>query len=171
MTEPQETFVRFSLSDRVQHVVLIVSFSLLGLTGLPQKYSSMDWAKTLVGAFGGIDNVRTIHHLNAVLLIAVCAYHVGYGLYRLFFRKARFEMLPGVKDARDAAGNIAYFLGLRQLRPRFDRYNYMEKFEYWAVVWGMSVMALTGTALLFPTLATSLVPGIVLPAAKSIHGG
>ncbi len=171
MNDKPETFLRFSVSDRMQHVLVIVTFTLLALTGLPQKYSNLDWAKTLVSAMGGIDWVRMIHHLSALVLILTCLYHVVNGAYRLLFRHARFEMFPRLKDAQDAAGNIAYFLGIRPTHPRFDRYNYMEKFEYWGVAWGMAVMALTGLALLFPTVVTALLPGIMIPAAKSIHGG
>jgi formate dehydrogenase subunit gamma len=171
MSKEQETFLRFSLDDRLQHILIIVTFTLLGLTGVPQKYSNMDWAKTFVSLLGGIDNVRLIHHINAILLIAVCLYHVVHGAYRLFFKRARFEIFPQFKDARDIVGNIAYFLGIRQTRPRFERFNYMEKFEYWAVVWGMGMMALTGAVMWFPTLFTSILPGIFVPAAKSAHGG
>jgi formate dehydrogenase subunit gamma len=171
MNDKLETYVRFSLSDRIQHVFVIVTFTLLALTGLPQKYSNLDWAKTLVSAMGGIDWVRTVHHLSAVILILTCVYHVLQGAHRLLFEHARFEMWPRRQDAQDAVANVAYFLGLRPERPRFDRYNYMEKFEYWGVAWGMMVMALTGLALLFPTLVTVILPGITLAAAKSIHGG
>ena len=171
MNETRETFVRFSLSDRVQHLLIVVTVSLLALTGLPQKYSSLEWAKTLVSALGGIDVVRTIHHVNAFVLGITCLYHVGKGLYRLLVRRARFEMWPRLKDGRDVVENVGYFLGIRKTRPRFDRYSYMEKFEYWGVVWGMLVMALTGLALFYPTVVTALLPGIIIPAAKSIHGG
>lgn len=170
MNDKQETFVRFSLDDRIQHLLIIVSFCLLALTGVPQKYSSLEWAKTLVAVMGGIDLVRTMHHMSAVVLGGTCLYHLFRGLYRLVALRARFEMWPTLKDARDALGNIAYFIGIRNSRPRFDRYNYMEKFEYWAVVWGMAVMSLTGLALLFPSAFTTLVPGIFIPAAKSVHG-
>ncbi len=171
MSNTQDSFLRFSLNDRLQHILLIVTFSLLALTGVPQKYSNLDWAKTLVNMIGGIDVVRTIHHISAVVLLIVCFYHLANALYRLVFKHARLEMWPKVKDATDAVANIAYFIGFRKLRPRFDRYNYMEKFEYWAVVWGMGVMALTGLALWFPIFFTSLIPGIFIPTAKSIHGG
>jgi formate dehydrogenase subunit gamma len=169
--EQETTFIRFSLNDRVQHILLIVSFCILALTGVPQKYSSMDWAKTLVSLLGGIEIVRIIHHINALLLGSVCIYHIAYALYQLRVKHARFEMMPQLKDAYDIFANIAYFIGIRRIRPRFGRYSYMEKFEYWAVVWGMGIMALTGLIMWFPTFFTSLFPGIFIPAAKSAHGG
>ncbi len=171
MNERQRTWVRFSMSDRVQHLALVITFTVLALTGVPQKYSSLEWAKTLVAALGGIDWVRFLHHLSAAALILTSLYHVANGLYRLVFQHARFEMLPRWKDAQDLLANVAYFVGARPSRPRFDRYSYMEKFEYWGVVWGMMVMAVTGLVLLFPTTVTLILPGIVIPAAKSIHGG
>ena len=170
-SEQETTFLRFSLNDRLQHILLIVSFTLLALTGLPQKYSSMDWARTLVSLMGGIETVRTIHHINALILGVVGLYHLASGLYRLCLKRARFEMLPKVQDAFDIVANIAYFLGIKRLRPRFDRYSYMEKFEYWAVVWGMGIMGLTGLIMWFPIFFTSFLPGIFIPAAKSAHGG
>lgn len=171
MSKEQPTFLRFSLDDRIQHVLIIVTFSLLGLTGVPQKYSNLDWAKIFVNVLGGIDNVRLIHHINAIVLIAVCVYHVIRGGYRLIVKRDRFEMMPQIKDVRDVIDNVAYFLGFKKTRPRFDRFSYLEKFEYWGVVWGMGVMAITGAIMWFPTLFTNLLPGVFVPAAKSMHGG
>ena len=171
MNDTQETFLRFSLSDRIQHVLLIIVFALLALTGIPQTFSITDWAKTLVSVFGGIDAMRAIHHVSALILGVIFLYHLLGGLYRLIFKHARFEMFPQLKDARDIVENIAYFLGLRKSRPRFDRYSYMEKIVYWVVAWGMSVMGLTGLVMLFPVIATSVLPGIFIPTARAVHGG
>jgi formate dehydrogenase subunit gamma len=171
MSDAQETFTRFSLSDRIQHVLLIIGFSLLALTGIPQTYSSMDWAKVIVSMFGGIDGMRAIHHISAFITGAICLYHLVSGLYRLFVKQARFEMLPQKKDVTNVVENIAYFLGLRASRPRFDRYTYMEKLVYWVVVWGMCVMGLTGLVMLLPVIAASFFPGDFIPTARAIHGG
>jgi formate dehydrogenase subunit gamma len=171
MSNTQETFIRFSLSDRIQHVLLIIVFSMLALSGIPQTFSTMDWAKVIVSAFGGIDAMRTIHHISAIILGGIFLYHLLLGLYRLIFKRARFEMLPQAKDATDLVENIAYFIGSRKSQPRFDRYSYVEKLVYWVVAWGISVMGLTGLMMLFPVIATSVLPGIFIPTARAIHGG
>jgi formate dehydrogenase subunit gamma len=171
MSEVKNGFSRFSLSERVQHGLLLITVTLLALTGLPQKYSSLEWARPMVELMGGIYVVRIIHRVSAAVLTLGVLYHVVYGLYHLLVKRAHFDMLPRLKDFRDFIGNIAYFLGLKRERPRFDRFNYIEKFEYWAVLWGMAVMAVTGLLMWFPVIATRLFPGIVVPSAKAMHSG
>lgn len=172
MSEVKDSiFSRFSLSERIQHVLLLTTVTLLALTGLPQKYSSLEWARPMVELMGGIYVVRVIHRVSATILTLGVLYHVLYGLYRLLVKRARFDMLPRLKDLRDLIGNLAYFLGLKKERPRFDRFNYIEKFEYWAVLWGMTVMAVTGLLMWFPVIATRLFPGVVVPSAKAMHSG
>ena len=172
MSEVKDSFFsRFSLSERIQHGLLLTTVTLLALTGLPQKYSSLEWARPMVELMGGIYVVRIIHRVSATILTLGVLYHVLYGLYRLLVKRARFDMLPRLKDVRDLIGNLAYFLGLKKERPRFDRFNYIEKFEYWAVLWGMTVMAVTGLLMWFPVIATRLFPGVVVPSAKAMHSG
>jgi len=125
----------------------------------------------MVELMGGIYVVRIIHRVSATLLTLGVLYHVLFGVYRLLVKRARFDMLPRLKDVRDLIGNLAYFLGLKKERPRFDRFNYIEKFEYWAVLWGMTVMAVTGLLMWFPVIATRLFPGVVVPSAKAMHSG
>lgn len=169
MPDKKTTYERFSLSQRVQHIVLFVSFTLLAITGIPQKYSSLPWAATVVSLMGGIAVVRIIHHINAVILTVGTLYHFAVGLLSLR-RGARFDILPRPKDAKDLLANLAFFVGIRKERPKFDRFSYMEKFEYWALIWGMGVMGLTGLMLWFPTVFTRMLPGVFIPAAKAMHG-
>jgi formate dehydrogenase gamma subunit len=166
-----ERFSRFSRSERIQHALLLVMVTLLALTGLPQKFSSMDWAPVMIRMLGGVEVARLIHRFCAFTLIAGMTYHVLYGLYRLVLKRARFEMLPRIRDFNDLKGNIAYFVGIKKERPRFERFNYIEKFEYWAVLWGMVVMTLTGLILWFPASAARILPGLAIPAAKAAHSG
>lgn len=170
MPDQPATHERFSLNLRIQHIILFVSFTLLAITGIPQKYASLPWAATMVGLMGGIELVRIIHRISAVILVAGTLYHFVYGLYALRVRNARFDMLPRPKDARDLFANLGFLLGIRQTRPKFDRFSYMEKFEYWALIWGTGVMALTGAMLWFPTAVTRVLPGVAVPAAKMMHG-
>ena len=121
MPDQPATHERFSLNLRIQHIILFVSFTLLAITGIPQKYASLPWAATMVGLMGGIELVRIIHRISAVILVAGTLYHFVYGLYALRVRNARFDMLPRPKDARDLFANLGFLLGIRQTRPTFDR--------------------------------------------------
>jgi formate dehydrogenase subunit gamma len=171
MTKSDQSFVRFSLSARLQHILIMVSFTVLGITGLPQKFSSLDWARWLVNAMGGIEGTRIVHRVTAIVLVVTIAYHVLRELYRIAIKGQRFDMRPRLRDLKDLAGNLAFLAGARRDRPRFDRFSYMEKFEYWAVAWGMFSIAVTGVFLWFPALVTRLLPGWSVPMAKAAHGG
>lgn len=163
------SFHRFSLNERIQHAILFITVTLLALTGFPQKYSNLGWARTMVEFMGGIGTVRLIHRINAAILLAAFVYHAVYGLYRLLIKRAPFEMLPRPKDVRDFLHNIGYYLGVRETRPRFDRFSYIEKFDYWAVFWGMAIMGGSGLILWFPTIVTRFLPGVVVPIATAAH--
>lgn len=171
MNDQHTTLARFSLSERIQHVWLLVTFALLALTGLPQKFPTSDWAPIFIQILGGIYVVRIIHRICAFLLAVGVIYHLVSGIFFLVTKRARFEMLPRWKDFKDVAGNIAYFLGIKKERPRFEHFNYLEKFEYWALLWGTTIMGLTGLILLFPSISAKILPGLAIPAAKAAHSG
>jgi len=171
MTKTNQTFVRFSLSDRLQHIAIMTSFTILGATGLPQKFSSLDWAAWMVNLMGGIQGIRIVHRINAVILGLAVIYHIVRGVYGVAVKGHRFDMRPRLKDLKDLFHNLGFMLGIRRTRPRFDRFSYMEKFEYWAVAWGMFSVALTGLMLWFPQVVTRYIPGWAVPMAKAAHGG
>jgi cytochrome b subunit of formate dehydrogenase len=170
MSNEPQTFQRFSWNARLQHIILFVSFTLLALTGIPQKYSYMPWARLLIDLMGGIEAARLIHRISAAVLVIESVYHLGYGGYVLLVKKTPFDFWPRLKDLSDIVHNLAYFLGIKKSRPRFDRFNYMEKFEYWALVWGTAVMVITGLVLWFPIFFTGFLPGQLVPSAKALHG-
>ena len=173
MTQQQDTtyYVRFALSQRLEHILLMISFSMLCLTGLPQKYATLGLSQGILNAFGGIENARFVHHIFAVLLIVESLYHALVVAYELLFTRPRpLSMLPGLQDVRDGFASLAYLLGLRQEKPRFGRFDFKQKVEYWAMIWGVVVMGVTGLLLMFPVIATRYLPGILNPVAKVIHG-
>jgi formate dehydrogenase subunit gamma len=170
MTEQQTTFKRFSPNERIQHIVLVITFILLAATGIPQKFSNLPWAQIMIDLMGGIEAARYIHRISAAILIAGTLYHIVFGLYQLLVRKAPFDMLPRPKDVTDVIHNLGYMLGLQKSRPRFGRFTYMEKFEYWALIWGTIIMVLSGLLLWFPILTTHYLPGAFIPGAKALHG-
>jgi cytochrome b subunit of formate dehydrogenase/mono/diheme cytochrome c family protein len=164
-------FLRFTIDQRVEHVFLLVAFSLLGLTGLIQKYSQAPISDWLIGVLGGIEMVRLIHRVNAVIMVAESVYHVAALGYRLFVLRVSATMLPGVSDLAHVIQDVLRYLGLRKHAARYGRYTYAEKAEYWAMIWGTLVMALTGFMLWNPVAVARLLPGEFIPAAKAAHGG
>ncbi len=163
-------YQRFTAAQRFEHLVLLLSFTVLALTGLPQKYADQAWAQSLIAALGGIESVRIVHRVMAVLLMAEAIYHGGVLSYKLYVLGVRPIMLPTLRDARDVWDWARYNVGLRREHPRLPRYNFGEKVEYLAVVWGTIIMVITGFMLWNPIAATKLLPGAWIPAARAAHG-
>lgn len=163
-------FIRFSPSQRLQHVLLMVAFTCLALTGLPQRYGDADWARGLILLMGGLDTVRLVHHLAGIMLLFQGLYHIIESvLDSLFARPRSNAMLPRAQDVKDAFDQVAYLAGIRRETPRFGRYDFRHKLEYWSVVWGTLVMGVTGLILLFPVFATRYLPGVIVTASKVAH--
>lgn len=171
MSTEKKTYQRFELAQRIEHIVLIVSFSTLALTGLPQKYPLAGISQAIVAALGGIEMVRIIHRIAATLFFIEAIYHVIVLGYKLFVKRLEPSMLPGIKDLTDAFQVFFYNLGLSKKHPKLPRYNFAEKAEYYALIWGLVLMGLTGFMLWNPIATTRLLPGEFIPAAKAAHGG
>lgn len=171
MSEKTKSYIRFNLAQRLEHILLILSFTLLALTGLPQKYALSPISEWFIALLGGIETVRVIHRIAATVFLAEAIYHLVVAGYKLFVRRERASMVPTVKDGKDIFQSIQYNLGMRNDEPKMPRYNYSEKMEYWAMLWGFFVMALTGFMLWNPIMTTNLLPGDFIPAAKVAHGG
>ncbi len=164
-------YQRFHWTQRIAHALLLTSFTTLGITGLPQKYSLSAWGQFLIHAFGGIETTRVIHHVAAVVLMLLSIYHILDIGYKIFVRRVRLTMLPGVRDLTDAFQAFRYNLGFAKRRPQMARYTFEEKLEYWALVWGTVIMGITGFLMWNPIASTRLLPGEIIPAAKAAHGG
>jgi cytochrome b subunit of formate dehydrogenase len=148
----------------------MVSFTCLALTGLPQRYGDADWARGLIFLMGGLDTVRLVHHLFGIMLLFQGLYHMIESVWEFVSAGSKANaMLPRAQDAKDAIGQVAYLAGIRGEKPRFGRYDFRHKVEYWSVVWGTVVMGMTGLILLFPVVATSYLPGVVVAASKVAH--
>jgi formate dehydrogenase subunit gamma len=169
-SENVEILTRFSLSQRVQHILLIISFSMLALTGLPQSFARMGWAQAWMSLWGGIDGVRKVHHLFATLMAFVFFYHVIEVIGDLIGRRSQRSMLPGKQDLKDAWHAVNYLLGRRPDPPHYGRYDFRQKLEYWALIWGTLLMGATGLVLMFPLFVSGILSGVVVYAAKAAHG-
>ncbi len=169
MAEQKEYF-RFTVPQRFEHWILVISFTGLVLTGIPQKFAGADWAEWMIGVLGGIESVRIIHHASAIVLVLASVYHVIAVAYKIFVLRVRWTMFPRFDDVLDALDAIRFNLGLTKEHLKFDRYNFGEKVEYWALVWGTVIMGLTGFIMWNPINAARFLPGDIIPAAKAAHG-
>jgi formate dehydrogenase gamma subunit len=167
--EHKSYFLRFRISDRIEHWVFITSFLILGLTGLVQRYATVPFSQSIIRAMGGIESTRQIHHVAAVVMMLSVIYHVGAIIYKLYVRRVRPTMLPGSYDFIAAWDTVKYFIGRRKHPAQQGRYTFEEKVEYWAVVWGTIIMGLTGFFMWNPILITKFLPGEAIPAAKYAH--
>jgi cytochrome b subunit of formate dehydrogenase len=175
----QPAFVRFEPIHRLLHVIVIVSFLGLALTGLPLKYSDQDWAKVLAGVFGGFGSTSIWHHVCAVATIFYFATHLtwmsrrvvaqrGEGVHWKVILFGPDSPVPNFRDLFDLLRMARWFVGLGP-KPVFERWTYWEKFDYWAVFWGVGIIGTSGLILWFPNLFTRFLPGVTLNIAKVIH--
>ena len=170
MSAKNRYFERFSIYERIEHITMLLSFTTLALTGLPQKYPEAGISLFIIGLLGGIEKIRFIHHIAATILMLGVVYHIVAVGYKVFVNRVQMSMLPGLQDAKDALQAFLYNLGFGKTRPQMGRFTFEEKAEYWALVWGTVVMALTGFMMWNPIATAKFLPGEVIPAAKAAHG-
>ena len=164
------TYTRFSIPQRFEHIVFLLSFTVLGFTGLIQKFSANPVSDSFILMLGGIENVRLIHHYSAIIMMIVSGYHVLALTYKVYVLRVRWTMMPVIDDVMHLINDVLYWLTIRKHRAYYGRYNYAEKMEYLAVVWGTVIMGLTGFMMWNPISTTQVLPGEVVPAAKAAHG-
>lgn len=186
-----EQFERMSLGERLQHAVLVISFLTLVLTGLPiffHQLPVLNWAFSVEGSF----RLRGLLHRGAAIgLVCVSVYHLFWIITTARGRETFLQLMPVRKDITDAFESLFYNLGIMvwlrnhgffvaflqshpywlfQHPPRFDRYNFIEKFEYLAVVWGNMVMITTGFLLWYPVISARIFPMWVYEIVRVVHG-
>jgi cytochrome b subunit of formate dehydrogenase len=167
--------LRFRLLARLQHLPLMVSFLILASTGLPLKYSYTPLASWVVRHIISLHTAAVLHRIAAATLLGLFAFHIGFLLYRWAVRREKglfrgpHSLVVRKKDLTDFFQHLSYFIGLRKRPPKFDRWTYWEKFDYYAVFWGVIVIGSSGLTLWFPELFTRFLPGWVINAAHIIH--
>jgi cytochrome b subunit of formate dehydrogenase len=171
MTEKSASYQRFPISQRIEHILLLLSFTILGITGLVQKFIGAGISLWLIDILGGIGTVRIIHRVAATIFLLELIYHFALMGYKLYVQRVEMTMLPGIKDVKDGFQSIGYNVGLAKSRPKLGRFTFDEKVEYWAMMWGNLVMIITGFMLWNPIKTTNVLPGVFIPAAKAAHGG
>jgi cytochrome b subunit of formate dehydrogenase len=163
-------YLRMTLSERVQHGVLLISFTVLVITGFALRFPDAWWVEPVRSLSPFMFELRGLMHRTAgVVMVLASLYH----LYYIFFvprgKELLRELLPVRKDVTDAFGVLRYNLGLATEKPKLGRFSYVEKSEYWALVWGTAVMALTGVILWFDNTFLGLLTKLWWDVARTIH--
>jgi len=167
-------FMRFTREQRYMHAVLFTTFLGLAGTGLPLRFSDSIWARALAKAVGGFGAILFFHKFFAIVLSIAFLLHVKDIFQRgiMHRQKGIFwgpnSMVANWKDVKDLVSHLRWFVGLGK-RPNFDRYAYWEKFDYWAVFWGMIVIGFSGYAMWFAPFFAHFLPGWALNAVLVIH--
>jgi cytochrome b subunit of formate dehydrogenase len=167
---------RFTRLNRILHILMIISFLTLALTGMSLKFSYTGWAVILSQFFGGFESAGYLHRFAAVVMISVFFTHLidlvrmkrkEFGSWKNILSGDN-SMVFNKKDLKDFIGSLKWFLGKGD-RPDYGRWTYWEKFDYFAVFWGMVVIGSTGLTLWFPELFTRVFPGWFINVATIIH--
>jgi formate dehydrogenase gamma subunit len=169
---PSNVFIRFSVLNRLLHWVVMVGFFGLALTGFSLKFGSHWWAQAAVFLLGGPERLGYWHRFCAVMTYGGVIVHLGWLVYYKILLKGRLTgpqtLFPSGQDVKDLYQHIGYILG-RSKPPRFNRFTYWEKIDYWAILVGMNTMGLTGLVLWFPEFFSYLIPGYFINLAQIIH--
>lgn len=139
------TVRRFNRHQIVQHAVLLVSFVVLSVTGVLMLYRSSTWAVDLISRLGGYQVVRSVHMWMAWWMIGIGVYHVLWALY-----ERPTTMLPSRSDFRHFWLDLQYTFGSAEEPADYEKFNYTQKFEYWAAFWGFVIMIVTGLVMAYP---------------------
>ena len=167
--------MRFTRAQRYLHAVLFTTFLGLAATGLPMRFSESFWARKFASGVGGFGAILFFHKLCAVVLTLAFLYHLKDIFTRALVHREKgifwgpTSMVPNWKDVKDVVGHLRWFVGLGP-KPQFERYAYWEKFDYWAVFWGMIVIGFSGYAMWFAPFFARFLPGWALNAVLVIHG-
>ena len=163
------TYRRFTTAMTIGHLVLTIAFIALALSGFALRYPDTWWARLLFHGEGGLAARGIVHRIAALLLVGVA---VCNGWFLVFTRNGRKELgylMMRFRDVKDVFHNMCYVVGLVKNPPRFDRYSYIEKFEYWGMWWGSVLMIITGFCMWFVNLFLKFFPKIALDVVALIH--
>jgi len=166
---------RFGLMWRLAHLLFAISVMLLILTGMTVFYSYTNWAPVVMKLLGGPEMSGAIHRASAAIMLGIFFIHLVIVSLNIYRNRKTFRwfgpdsLIPNLKDLRDAWGMFKWFVG-KGPRPTFDRWTYWEKFDYWAVFWGMAVIGSSGMAMAFPQATMQILPGWIFNVVMIVHG-
>jgi cytochrome b subunit of formate dehydrogenase/nitrate/TMAO reductase-like tetraheme cytochrome c subunit len=184
-----EWFTRFIPFERFLHFLVVTSFLLLVITGMPLKFYYTSWAHLLFNLMGGPEVARSLHHFGALITFLYFALHLIALLLHAWRHRGHLRdpesgrvtwqrlrtvafgpdsMIPTLRDWHDFVAHQKWFFG-RGSKPQFDRWTYWEKFDYFAVFWGVFIIGLSGLIMWFPEFFTSFLPGWIINIALIVH--
>jgi cytochrome b subunit of formate dehydrogenase len=163
-------YLRMTLSERIQHAALLTSFFTLVFTGFMLRFPDSWWVVAIRDISSGVFDLRgLLHRIAAVVLITASAYHLYYVAFTRRGRRLIFDLLPRFSDVTDAIAVFKYNFGFSKVKPALGRFSYIEKSEYWALVWGNVVMGATGFIMWFDNYFMNLFTKLGWDIARTIH--
>jgi len=165
---------RFTGIDRLTHLFLIVTFMVLAVTGAAQVVMHTDWGRELLWLMGGYERVKAVHIATGWVMTVGFVVYIIMALARLDWRqpgRSLFgpdSLIPKWRDFKEFGQRLLWFFGLGKA-PRFERWTYLEKFDYWAVFWGIPLLFITGLMLYYPIETSRILPGWTLNVAAVLH--
>ncbi len=184
-----EWFTRFTPFERFLHFLVVTSFLLLVITGMPLKFYYTEWAKLMFNVLGGAEAARMLHRFGAIVTflyfgLHLCSLCVGFWKRRSRLRDPQTgrwqfrrlfqvlfgpdSMVPTHQDVKEFWAHQKWFFG-KGPKPQFDRWTYWEKFDYFAVFWGVFIIGFSGLVMWFPEFFTRFLPGWIINVALIVH--
>lgn len=174
MAESRTRLKRFSGVHRLWHFALILLFMTMSVTGIAWMYYETSWGRGLAGLFGGYSNTLEVHRIAGLVLLAAFALHIIHTIFLIEWKKFPRSLLgPDTLvfqwvDVKGFVNHLGWIFGFNDL-PRFDRWSWWAKFDYWAVWWGLIIVGVTGLMLYDPVLTSDFMPGWLLNVALWVH--
>ncbi|MDP6777275.1 MAG: cytochrome b/b6 domain-containing protein [Candidatus Latescibacteria bacterium] len=171
MKLPTGHVLRLTLNERVQHLLLMVCVVLLMVSGLSLRFADTWFGRAVIAAEGGMENRGLLHRVAAVGVMVLWVYHALYVVFSERGHRQLMALRPRFQDARDAMGSLRLNPETSDGGPRFGWFDFREKFQYWAVAMGVTMMTLTGLVLWFESESMAVMPKWVIDVTRVVHGG
>jgi len=163
-------YLRMTVNERIQHITLALSFLTLVLSGFMLSYPNSWWASHIRDLSSDVFEARSLlHRICAVIMVSVSLYHIYYISFTTRGRQLLKDLLPRYQDIRDAVDVAKFNLGISKTKPKLDRFSYVEKAEYWALIWGTIVMTATGVIMWFDNTFMGILTKLGWDIARTVH--
>lgn len=169
MAISSKMYQRWDIHQRAQHWLMVSSFIMVAITGIPIKFAYTSWAQSYAKFFVKFEILFGIHKVGALIMMVSAIYHLVYLITKTIVGSLNWTMFPIIKDFKDFFQNILYFIGFKKEAAKYKKYSYKEKMDYWAVYWGTPIMVLSGLVLWFPGKAVTMMPKWVIDSAHYLH--
>jgi len=163
-------YLRMTINERIQHATMAISFIMLVVTGFMLSYPNAWWVSHIRDLSSGAFEARSLlHRISAVVMVTISLYHIYYVSFTIRGRQLIKDLFPRYQDIRDAIDVAKFNLGISKIKPKLDRFSYIEKAEYWALIWGTIVMTATGVIMWFDNTFMGILTKLGWDIARTIH--